>query len=318
MRHVIVPLLSLVALAQEAPVNIVPRVRPPEKGASEVRPDTDVKANIRVDTTVVLVPVTVTDRLNRFVSGLEQGDFRVYEDDVEQKIISFGSEDAPLSIGIVFDTSGSMGGKLSMSRAAVAAFFKYTDPADEGCLVEFANRPELVVPFTSNPGEIEERLLSTQSKGSTALLDGVTVGLNAMRKAKNPRKALIVITDGGDNHSRYTQAEVRNRLQEADVQIYAIGIYGGASTPEEFAGPDLLRSLSEPTGGRHFFASLHDLPDIAEKIGIELRNEYLIGYRPSNTAHDGKFRRIGVKINQPPGLSALRAYWRKGYIEPTQ
>jgi len=316
MQRAIVPLLAFVALAQEAPVNIVPRVRPPEK--SEVRPDTDVKANIRVDTTVVLVPVTVTDRLNRFVSGLEQRDFRVYEDDVEQKIVSFGSEDAPLSIGIIFDTSGSMGGKLSMSRAAVAAFFKYTDPADEGCLVEFANRPELVVPFTSNPGEIEERLLSTQSKGSTALLDGVTVGLNAMRKAKNPRKALIVITDGGDNHSRYTQAEVRNRLKEVDVQIYAIGIYGGGSTPEELSGPDLLRNLSEPTGGRHFFATLRDLPDIAEKIGIELRNEYLIGYRPSNTARDGKFRRIGVKINQPPGLSALRAYWRKGYFEPTQ
>jgi VWFA-related protein len=310
----IVLLATLAAVAQEAPVNIVPRTRP-----SATRPPVaEPKANIRIDSTVVLVPVTVTDPLNRFVTGLERSDFRIFEDEVEQKISSFGGEDAPLSIGIVFDTSGSMGNKLQMSRVAVAEFFKLANPEDEGFLVEFSGRPELVVPFTHNPGEIQDRLLSTQSKGSTALLDGVTLALSAMHKAKNPRKALVVITDGGDNHSRYTEAEVRNRLKEADVQIYAIGIYGGASTPEEMAGPSLLRNLSEPTGGRHFFANLRDLPDIAEKIGIELRNEYLIGYNPTNTERDGKFRRIRVKAIQPPGLPALRVYWRKGYIAPTQ
>jgi VWFA-related protein len=306
-------LAALTVIAQEAPVNIIPRARTPSAAAVP-----EPKANIRIDTTVVLVPVTVTDPLNRFVGGLEQTDFKVFEDDVEQKIVSFGGEDTPLSIGIVFDTSGSMGSKLQMSRVAVAEFFKYANPEDEGFLVEFRDRPELVVPFTHNPGEIQSRLLITQSKGSTALLDGVTVALNAMKKAKNPRKALIVITDGGDNHSRYTESEVRNRVKEADVQIYAMGIYGGASTPEEMAGPGLLRDLAEPTGGRHFFTNLHDLPDIAEKIGIELRNEYLIGYTPSNAARDGKFRRITVKTIQPPGLPRLRTYWRKGYVAPTQ
>jgi len=304
---------AVLVVGQEAPVEIVPRTRP--KAAPAIP---EPKANIRIDTNVVLVPVTVTDPLNRFVGGLEQTDFKVFEDEVEQKITSFGGEDTPLSIGIVFDTSGSMGSKLQMSRVAVAEFFKLANPEDEGFLVEFRDRPELVVPFTHNPGEIQNRLLTTQSKGSTALLDGVTMAMSAMKKAKNPRKALIVITDGGDNHSRYTASEVRNRVKEADVQIYAMGIYGGANSPEELAGPSLLRDLAEPTGGRHFFTNLHDLPDIAEKIGIELRNEYLIGYSPSNGARDGKYRKITVKVIQPPGLPKLRSYWRKGYVAPTQ
>jgi Ca-activated chloride channel family protein len=312
-------ILALVAVllcfSQEAPVTIVPRAKP-KTGAPA--PSDIPRANIRVDTNVVLVPVTVTDPLNRFVTGLEKTDFQVFEDEKEQKITSFGGEDAALSIGIVFDTSGSMGDKLRTSRLAVSEFFKIANPEDEGCLVVFSSRPELAMPFTHNPSEIQEKLMAVQSKGSTALLDGVTVGLNEMRKAKNPRKALIVITDGGDNHSRYTQAEVKNRLKEADVQIYAIGVYGGASSAEEYAGPSLLRDLSEPTGGRHFNASLRDLPDIAQKIGIELRNEYLIGYSPQNGERDGKFRRIKVKVIQPHGLPKLRAYWRQGYFAPTQ
>lgn len=315
-RSSIVALVAvLLCFSQEAPVTIVPRAKP--KSGTPAPADIP-KANIRVDTNLVLVPVTVTDPLNRFVTGLEKTDFQVFEDEKEQKITSFGGEDAALSIGIVFDTSGSMGDKLQTSRLAVSEFFKIANPEDEGCLVVFSSRPELAMPFTHNPGEIQEKLMSVQSKGSTALLDGVTVGLNEMRKAKNPRKALIVITDGGDNHSRYTQAEVKNRLKEADVQIYAIGVYGGARTAEEYAGPSLLRDLSEPTGGRHFYASLHDLPDIAQKIGIELRNEYLIGYSPQNGERDGKFRRIKVKVIQPHGLPKLRAYWRQGYFAPTQ
>jgi len=293
-RSLLVVFVASLVAAQEAPVEIVPRTRP--KAAPAVP---EPKANIRIDTNVVLVPVTVTDPLNRFVGGLEQTDFKVFEDEVEQKITSFGGEDTPLSIGIVFDTSGSMGNKLQMSRVAVAEFFKLANPEDEGFLVEFRDRPELVVPFTHNPGEIQNRLLITQSKGSTALLDGVTMAMSAMKKATNPRKALIVITDGGDNHSRYTASEVRNRVKEADVQIYAMGIYGGANSPEELAGPSLLR-------------------DLAEKIGIELRNEYLIGYSPSNGARDGKYRKITVKVIQPPGLPKLRSYWRKGYVAPTQ
>jgi Ca-activated chloride channel homolog len=276
------------------------------------------KATIRVDTNLVLVPVNVSDPLNRFVTGLERTDFRVFEDGLEQKITSFGNEDAPLSVGIVFDTSGSMGGKLAMSRLSVVEFFKTANPEDEGFLVEFSDRPELVVPFTHDLSEIQNRLLSTRSKGSTALLDGVTLALQTMKKAHNPRKALIVITDGGDNHSRYTFGEVQNRVREADVQIYAVGIFGGGGSPEELGGPHLLSSLSEPTGGHHFIASLSQLPDIASKIGVELRNQYLIGYTPANQARNGKYRAIKVTVIQPRGLPKLRAHWRTGYYSPTQ
>jgi Ca-activated chloride channel family protein len=312
----VLTLLAVVVCAvadQEPGPVITPRARP---GPTAQVPEP--KTSIRVDTNLVLVPVNVTDPLNRFVTGLERENFRVFEDDAEQTITSFGNEDSPLSIGIVFDTSGSMGEKLPVSRLSVTEFFKTANPEDEAFLIEFANRPELVVPFTHNLGEIQNRLLSTRPKGATALLDGVTLALQTMKKAGNPRKALIIITDGGDNHSRYSFTEVRNRFREADVQIYAIGIFGGANSAEEQGGPALLSALSEPTGGHHFIGGLRELPDIAAKIGVELRNQYLIGYTPSNAVRDGKYRRITVRVVPPRGLPKLKAHWRTGYYAPTQ
>jgi len=304
--------------ADSEPVSIVPRAKPGSSEESAPLP----RANIRADVEVVLVPVSVTDPLNRFVTGLDQDAFEVYEDKVKQKIVSFGSEDAPLSIGIVFDTSASMGSKLERSRLSVAEFFKTANPEDEAFLVEFNDRPELVVPLTHNLEDIQNRLTFTQSKGRTALLDGIYLALNTMKKARNPRKALIVISDGGDNNSRYTASEVRNLVREADVQIYGIGIYeAGANrgrTPEELSGPEMLRDLTEPTGGRHFVVeNLAELPDVAAKIGVELRNQYIVGYSPSNQARDGKFRKIQVKIIQPRDLPVLRPTWRTGRFAPT-
>jgi Ca-activated chloride channel family protein len=301
----------------EDPAEITPRAKPAEAAAPPIH------ANIRIDTNVVLIPVTVTDPLNRFVTGLEQDSFKVFEDKLEQKVVSFGSEDAPLSIGIVFDTSGSMGPKLDKSRQAVTEFFKTANPEDEAFLVVFNDRPELVTPFTHNLEEIQNRLTFTQSKGRTALLDGILLGLHAMKKAHNPRKALVVISDGGDNSSRYTESEIKNLVKESDVQIYAIGIYEPAQsrgrTPEELAGPGLLTDVSEPTGGRHFVVeNLNELPDVAAKIGIELRNQYVIGYSPSNQVRDGKYRKVSVKLVQPRGLPPLHAFWRTGYYAPTQ
>jgi Ca-activated chloride channel homolog len=197
-------------------VQIVPRARASELPVNAPLP----QANIRVDANVVLIPVTVTDPLNRLVTGLDQDAFEVYEDRIRQKIVSFGSEDAPLSIGIVFDTSGSMGSKLERSRLSVSEFFKPANPEDEAFLVEFSDRPRLSVPFTHNLEEIQNRLVFVQSKGETALLDSVYLAIATMKKARNPRKALILITDGGDNRSRYTQSEGRNLVREADVQIY--------------------------------------------------------------------------------------------------
>jgi len=279
--------------------------------------------DIRVDKTLVLINVTVTDPLNRFVTGLEKEHFRLYEEKVEQEITQFSSEDAPISIGLVFDTSGSMGAKLQKSRQAAAEFFKTANPADEFFLVQFNDRPELVVPFTTDTDKIQSALTFTQSKGRTALLDSVYLAMNEMKHAHNPRKALLIISDGGDNSSRYTETEIKNRVREADVQMFSIGIFesisGRGRTPEEAAGPGLLNELAEQTGGREYaIENVAELPDIAAKIGIELRNEYILGYTPKNRERDGKYRKVQVKLNQPRGLPPLKAYFRLGYYAPTQ
>jgi len=283
----------------------------------------DRRPSIRVDTTLVLIPVAVTDPLSRFVTGLDKENFKLYEDKVEQQIIQFSSEDTPVSVGVVFDTSGSMGAKLPRSRQAVSQFLKTANPKDEFFLIEFSDRPELVVGFTSNPEEIQNRLAFTQAKGSTALLDGLYLAMNQMKKARNPRKAILIISDGGDNSSRYTQGEVKNAVRESDLQVYAIGIYEPPDslgrTPEEAAGPELLNVLAEQTGGRAFaVGNLADLPDVAAKIGIELRNQYVLYYTPKNMTRDGKYRRVQVKLVKPRGLPALKPTFRTGYYAPTQ
>jgi VWFA-related protein len=306
-------------LAQEARPNIVPRPKP----AGPVDESERVVPNLRVDTNQVLIPVTVTTPLNQFVTGMEKENFRVFEDKAEQDISYFASFDAPLSIGLVFDASGSMGSKLVKARQAAAQFFKTANPEDEFFLVQFNDRPQLVVPFTRDTEEIQNRLAFTQSKGRTALLDAIYMALSELKKGRNPRKALLIISDGGDNSSRYTESEVRNLLKEADAQMYAIGIYeniGARSrTAEELAGPGLLTELAEMTGGRQFqVENLNDLPDIAAKIGIELRNQYVLGYISKNQARDGKYRRVQVRLVQPRGLPPLRALHRQGYYAPSQ
>jgi VWFA-related protein len=307
----------VLSAADQEKVQIQPRAKP--KSGEAPGP----KSNIRVDTTLVQIPVTVTDPLNRFVTGLEAENFRVFEDKSEQKLVQFSNEDAPLAIGIVFDCSGSMGNKLEKSRQAVSQFFKTANPEDEFFLVEFNDNPTLVSGFTHNTEQIQNKLTFTQSKGKTALLDGIVMAMNEMKKAKNPRKALLVISDGGDNNSRYTEGEIKNRVKEADVQVYAIGIYEPAAsrgrTAEELSGPSLLTELAEQTGGRQFpVENLNELPDVATKIGIELRNQYVLFYSPSNRERDGKYRRVQVKLVQPKGLPPLRAFWRTGYYAPSQ
>ena len=298
-------------------VSIEPRARPGSELAVERR------GNIRIDTTLVLINATVIDPMSRFVTGLEKEHFRLFEEKIEQKVTHFASEDAPLSIGLVFDCSGSMGAKLQKSRQAAAQFFKTANPEDEFFLVQFNDRPEMVMKFTTNTEEIQNRLTFTQAKGRTALLDGVYLALNEMKKARNPRKAILILSDGGDNSSRYTESEIKNLVREADVQIYAIGIFESISargrTAEELSGPGLLTEIAEQTGGRHFpVENINELPDIAAKIGIELRNQYMLGYTPVNQEKDGKYRRVQVKLVQPRGLPPLRTFSRTGYYAPAR
>lgn len=272
------------------------------------------------DVDVVLVPVTITDPMNRLVTGLEKENFEVLENGERQEIRHFSSEDAPVSLGVIFDVSGSMSDKIDKSREAVVEFFRTANPQDEFFLISFADKPELLADFTQSVEDIQNKLVYTVPKGRTALLDAIYLGINKMKQAHHQKKALLIISDGGDNHSRYTESEIKSMVREADVQIYAIGLFDNTPrTTEEQMGPSLLAQVTDVTGGRTFsISSPNELADVATKIGIELRNQYVLGYRPKNPVRDGKWRKIKVKLLPPKGLPPLHTYAKTGYYAPQQ
>ncbi len=301
----------------QQPVEIAPRA----KGQAQAqRRGAGAGAGLRVDANLVLVPVSVCDPMNKPVTGLEKEHFKVFDDKVEQTVTHFAMDDEPVDVGLVFDISGSMGNKLRRSRMAAAAFFKAANPEDEFFLVEFNDQPKLMVPLTADTGPIQNELTFAQSKGRTALLDAIFLALHEMKKSTKGRKALLIISDGGDNSSRYTEGELRKLVRESDVLMYAIGIFesaGARSSPEEMNGPALLRDLAEMTGGREFEVDdASEMPDIAAKIGIELRNRYVLGFSPTAPHRDGKYHHVLVKVIPPHGLPPLKAFWRPGYFAP--
>jgi len=277
---------------------------------------------LHTDVDVALVNVTVTDPYNRLVTGLEPDNFRVFEDNTEQEVLTFSSEDVPISIGVIFDLSGSMSNKIAKAREAAVQFFKTANPADEFFMVSFNERAELTSAFTNSVEDLQNRMMATSAKGRTALLDAIYLGLSEMRGAHNAKRALLILSDGGDNHSRYNESDIKRLVREADTQLYAIGIFdplgNRARTPEELNGPSLLTDVTDMTGGRVFSVErLEDLPDIATKIGMELRNQYVLGYHPSNKAHDARWRKIKVKLRAPKGLPPLSVYNKTGYYAPS-
>lgn len=306
-------------------VHVEPRSSPADatKPASGKISDSGLKTHtkpMRVDVDLVLIPATITDTLNRLVTGLERDNFELFENGQKQEIRHFSSEDAPLSLGVIFDTSGSMSNKIEKSREAVVEFFRTANPEDEFFMVAFSERPELVSDFTSSVEDIQGKLVTVNPRGRTALLDAIYMGLNKMRHAHQQKKALLVISDGGDNHSRYTESEIKSLVKEADVQMYAIGIFDSTPrTEEERMGPTMLAGLTDVTGGRTFtIDNPNELADVATKIGVELRNQYVLGYRPKNPVHDGKWRKVKVKLNPPKGLPPLHVYAKTGYYAPTE
>ena len=272
--------------------------------------------DIRVDTNLVLIPVSVTDARNHPIVGIDARQFRVFDGKVEQEVVNVSTDDTPVSVGIIFDGSGSMKSKLDKAREAVIEFLKSANPDDEFFLVNFSGSPELAVPFTTNASEIQSRLMYATTKGKTALLDAVHLAMDTMKDARNPRKAFVIISDGGDNDSRYTRAEIRKAMRETDVWVYAIGVYNENITlpEEERGGPMLLSQLAEDTGGRHFpVFRPKEIPAAAVEIGLELRNQYLVGYHPSKVDSDGKFHKVQVKLVDA-GNALLT--WRPGYYAP--
>ena len=287
-----------------------PRVTLTPRAAT--RPQAAVNASIRVDAKLVLIPVTVTDSYGAPFSGLTRDKFRLFEDGVEQQLKYFAAEDAPISLGIVFDASRSMEGRLTYSRAAISRLFHTVVPGDEFFLVEFNDRPRLLSGFTSDTGFIEKSLEGVTPRNWTALLDAVYMAIHQMKRAGNPRKALLILSDGGDNNSRYTESEIKSRVREADVCIYAIGLGGGLIRHHV----RLLKHLAEETGGAYAHAEkTSDLPDAIAHISDAIRHQYLLGYSSKNGVNDGLYRKIQVTVASPAD-QPLRASWRSGYYAP--
>jgi Ca-activated chloride channel homolog len=297
--------------AKEAPPPLPPQQGPP--GSQHAGP-------IHVDVNLVLVPATVTDGQDRLVTGLEKENFQLYDNGVLQTIKSFSTEDAPISIGIVFDLSGSMQSKFVRARKALSEFLRTCNPQDEFFVVGFNDRPAVLVDYTSDVDDVEARMVMLRPENRTALIDAMYLAVNKLRDAKNQRKALLVISDGGDNRSRYTQGELERAVRESEVQIYSIGIFDAyAPTEEEQNGPLLLKDVCESTGGRLFkVLDLQDLSDIAERISEDLRNEYVLGYTPLDKRRNGAWRKLRVQLLPPPGLPLLYVHNREGYYAPTQ
>jgi VWFA-related protein len=278
---------------------IIPRTLPAAEGLPS--------STFRLDVKLIQVPVLVTDMRDRPVMGLPKSAFRLFEDDVEQQITTFSMVDAPISTGLVFDASRSMKDRIGESRAAVEQFCKTSLPADEFNLVKFSDNPELISPFTRDTDEIQRQLSSIQTHGWTAMIDAIWLSVEQMRRSSNPRKVLLVLSDGGDNNSRYSEAELLSRVREADVRVYAIGL---------FQRPRYLEKLAEETGGSVVWVhKMSELPEAMETLSQQIRNEYVVGYFSNHAPNDGKYHKVRVEVQPPAGLK-LRTAWRRGYVAP--
>jgi VWFA-related protein len=298
--------------SDESPANLVLRPRRP---AAE-------DATLRINSSLVLVPVHVTAASGATVTGLKKEDFLLFEDGVPQRITHFAQDDAPVSAGVLLDVSGSMKNKLQMASDAATSFFQYANPQDEFFLVEFNTRPKLKIPFTHDWSSISSEIARAKSSGWTAMLDAIHLALAHMKQARNTRKALIILSDGGENFSRRNLVQLRSTLIEAGVQVYALGVfdrnYSVKHTAEERNGPRLLDTVAVDSGGRDFpVGSREQLPSIGVQMARELRNQYILGYTPAASATDGKYHSVKLQL-VPLYSDHLRTYYRQGYYAPNE
>ncbi len=312
----VVSLFSVLVCRAQSPVaSIVPR--PDPRQISTPAPV------LHADSSLVIIPAHVTRPNGVPVTGLQKDNFRITENQVEQRITHFTQDDAPVSVGLLLDVSGSMRPKMTKAVEAASAFFRTSNAQDEFSLIEFSDRAKLCIPFTLDVDEVTARIGRTHPFGQTALLDAVHLALQGMKQAKNDRKALVILSDGGDNHSRRSAAEIKNELFESDVQVFAMGIFdaalGEAAPDEEKNGPQLLDQLAEQSGGRHYrIQNLNDLPAISAKIGNELRNEYLLGYYPGQMQRDGRYHAVTLQLQGLAPTPELKTTYRRGYHAPAQ
>ena len=275
---------------------------------------------LRVDVDLVLVPVMVTDIHGSPVMDLSRDDFELFEGDQEQRLRYFYSEDAPVSVGLIVDLSGSMGNKVERVREAVSEFFKLADPADDYFVITFANKPKLLANTTQSTATIQAKLSDMKAKGGTALADAIHAGLLKLRSAQYRRKALVIISDGGDNMSRHSLRSVKNLAKESDAEIYAVDVCDAPSVLftkklEERFGKQWLTQVTEVTGGRTIAVDdAAKIPAAASQISRELRNQYVLAYRPSNDQRDGKWRKLKVKVTRAAAALPYQVYYRTGYL----
>jgi Ca-activated chloride channel family protein len=286
---------------------------PVRPSAAQPAPD----ASIRVNVNMALVPVTVVDNFGRNVTGLSQNNFRVIDGSQPRPIASFSREDQPVSVGLVFDCSASMRDKFVTARRGPTELFKQLNDGDESLLVTVSDDPVLRQGLTSKLEDIQNALVFTSPRGATSLVDGVYLGLAQLKKAHNSRKALIVISDGGDNNSRYTMSQLTKLAMEADSRIFTIGLHDNPQTSEELHGPELLENLARASGGIDYLVrDMNQLGDVMARIGIILHNEYVLGFYPPPDALSGKYRKIKVQLLLPSGLPELHVFSRSGYYAP--
>jgi Ca-activated chloride channel family protein len=269
---------------------------------------------LHVDVDLVMVPVTVSDSMNHSVTSLKKDDFALYEGDKQQEIQYFSSEDDPISVAILLDVSKSMSNKIDTERAAIVAFFNNANSQDEYFAIAFSDRPRVLAESTQSVDRLQGELMAEPAGGPTALLDAVYLGISKLRSARYERKAILILSDGGDNASRYKLREIRSVAQESDVQIYAIGLFETFffNSLEEKLGKIWLGEITDVTGGHTITVDKPGkVPEAAATISREMRNHYVLGYRPTSTAST-KWRKIKVRLTSSDERS-LRAYYRQGY-----
>jgi len=299
-------------------VHIVPRT---SAQAGPQGRESQTSANrLRVNVEMVLVPVTVTDTKNHPVVDLAKQNFKLFEGEREEPIQYFNTEDAPLSVGILVDLSSSMANKIDAVRLAADEFFKNANPDDDYFVITFADKPKLLANTTQSADDIHSALARATPKGNTALADAIYMGLAKLRNAKYARKALLVISDGGDNNSRHSLRQIKKIARESDAQIYAIDVCDAPALLfteklEERFGRQWLTEITESTGGRTIaLDNPAGIPDAAARASLELRNQYILGYRPAPAVENHEWRKIKVRVTRSQDFLPLQVYYRTGYV----
>jgi len=315
--------LGLAALApagssnsqSEGPLSV-----PPHSGSVKASPTQVPSKSLKVNVDVVLVPVVVTDAANHPITGLEKQNFMLYEDGEQQEIQYFSTEDSPISVGLLLDLSKSMTDKFDAERQAVTEFFKNANSQDDYFVIAFSSQPQLLTEATQSIGTIQSKLEGEIPNGSTAMLDAISLAMTRMRSANYKRRALLIVSDGGDNNSHHKYREIKRLVRDSDVQVYAIGLFDSVvfKTFEEFMGKKWLGEITDATGGRTVTVdNVSKMADAAATISHELRDQYLLGYQPSRAASDGKRRQIKVRVmNSSANVEQLQANYRRGYVIP--